>query len=82
MSETVIFHDMPGNISLENGVARIDLYDRQVMRQGQEGEPPYVFSRRLVLPLPALLELHSMLSQVVDRLTEEGVLQSGPSSAE
>ncbi|MDO5536723.1 MAG: hypothetical protein Q4F72_04255 [Desulfovibrionaceae bacterium] len=79
MSNSISFHDMPGNIKVENGVVHIDLYDKQPGNAAQPGEQPsYVFGERLVLSLPAFLQMFQMMSQVAAKLEAEGVLRRVP----
>lgn len=76
MGEKIIFHDMPGNINLENGVVQIDFYDKKPSAAGMNfDENPYAFGCRLVLSLPACLNLYKMLGEIVEKLEKEGVIQ-------
>ena len=71
MHKRVTFHDVPGNIHLENGIVHIDFYDK-TPAQDEQDTPQYCFSERLVLSLPAFLQLHDLMCQVVNRLENEG----------
>ncbi len=76
MDNSIRFYDMPGNVKFQHGVVHIDMYDESPdMGQQQQGAAPsFVFSERITLTLPAFLELHKMMNQVVDSLVQSGVL--------
>ncbi len=76
--EQINFHDMPGRISIENAVVRLDLYDRPLLPQ--ENGPDYVFGERVVLPIPAFVKLYQMMGEVVLKLEAEGVVHRTPAS--
>lgn len=73
-----VYFDMPGNITIVNDVVHIDMFDRN--GDGASGtetahsEPHYVFSGRIVLPLPAFLDLYRKMSKTVGKMEAERVL--------
>ena len=81
MKSLTKFYDMPGNITIENGVARIDMFEKHPEPDSGE-EQKYVFCERVVLTTPGFVELYKMMSQVVNDLEKQGVLtkQAGKTS--
>lgn len=73
-----VYFDMPGNISIVNDVVHIDMFDREDdMASGTEPanpEPFYVFSGRIVLPLPGFLDLYRKMSKMVGQIEAARVL--------
>lgn len=74
MSGFTRFYDMPGNISVEQGLVHIDMYDKRPSSDAAAQESPYVFSERLSLPYQGFTRLYEMIGQVVNTLEEKGVL--------
>ncbi len=68
------YYDIPGNITLEDGVARIDMFDKHPV-QDNDKEQKFVFSERVVLTMPGFIELYRLTSQVVNDLEKQGVLK-------
>ena len=72
-----VYYDMPGKIHLENGVAIIDMYERiQVGDHAPSKEPDYLYSERVVLPIPALVELYKMMSKTMGKLEADRLLHT------
>ena len=72
-----VYYDMPGKIHLENGVAIIDMYERiQVDGHAPSTEPDYLYSERVVLPIPALIELYKMMSKTMGKLEADRLLHT------
>lgn len=71
MKSLTKFYDMPGNITIEDGVARIDMFEKHP-DSGEDQK--YVFCERVVLTTPGFIELYKMMSQVVNDLEKQGVL--------
>ena len=73
-----VYYDMPGNISIVNDVVHIDMFDREYeMPSGTDpadAEPYFVFSGRIVLPLPGFLDLYRKMSKAVGKIEAERVL--------
>ncbi len=73
-----VYYDMPGNITIENDVVRIDMFDREdEMPSGPDAadaEPYFVFSGRIVLPLPAFLDLYRKMSKMVGQIEATRIL--------
>ena len=73
-----VYFDMPGNISIVTDVVHIDMFDRDdEMPSGPDmadAEPYYVFSGRIVLPLPAFLDLYRKMSRMVGQMEAARVL--------
>ena len=81
MKSLTKFYDLPGNITIEDGVARIDMFAKHPV-QDSDKEQKYVFCERVVLTTPGFVELYKMMSQVVNDLEKQGVLtkQAGKTS--
>ena len=81
MKSLTKFYDMPGNFSLEDGVARIDMFAKHPV-QDSDKEQKYVFCERVVLTMPGFVELYRLMSLTVRDLEEQGALvkQSAKSS--
>ena len=73
MKSPTKYYDMPGNITLGDGVARIDMFDKHPV-QDNDKEQKYVFSERVVLTMPGFIELDRLISQVVNDLEKQGAL--------
>ncbi len=73
-----VYYDMPGNIEIVNDVVHIDMFDRDdEMPAGpaqSDAEPYYVFSGRIVLPLPAFLDLYRKMSKAIGQMEAARVL--------
>ncbi len=72
-----VYFDMPGNITIINDVVHIDMFDRNGDSAGPElahSEPCYVFSGRIVLPLPGFLELYLKMSKIVGKMEATRIL--------
>jgi hypothetical protein len=70
-----LFADRMGNISISDGVARLDFMR---LETGDDGKPVLKPGVRLVLPASALMQMHAML----EKLREEIAKQSTPPSAD
>lgn len=73
MKSLTKFYDMPGNITLGDGVARIDMFAKHPV-QDSDKEQKYVFCERVVLTMPGFVELYRLMSQVVNELEAQGAL--------
>lgn len=65
------FTDGIGNITLIDGIVRIDLVE---LRTGADNKPVPTHSATLAMPLPGFLRAVDQMNQVVNRLVEQGVL--------
>lgn len=65
------FTDGIGNITLIDGIVRLDLVD---LRTGADNKPAPTHSATLAMPLPGFLRAVDQMNQVVSRLVEQGVL--------
>jgi hypothetical protein len=80
MSSFTRFYDMPGNIRIENGIVHIDMFDK---KPGDDKEQVYAFSERIALSVQGFMRMYEMMSQVVSKLEEQGVLtRSKPAAKE
>ncbi len=73
-----VYYDMPGNITIVNDVVHIDMFDREYEvpagTDPADAEPYFVFSGRIVLPLPGFLDLYRKMSKTVGKIEAERVL--------
>ncbi len=73
MNSLTKFYDLPGNITLGDGVARIDMFDKHPV-QDNDKEQKFVFSERIVLTMPGFIELYRLVSQAMRDLEKQGAL--------
>lgn len=85
------FHDAVGNLSVANGVARLDFYDEAPSPEtagrtaGQPGStdqnaPHYMLAQRVAMPIPALVQLYAMFGEVMIQLEKQGLISRTPMS--
>lgn len=74
MSGFTRFYDMPGNISVEQGLVHIDMFDKRPSSDAAAQESPYIFSERLSMSYQGFKRLYEMIGQVVNTLEQKGVL--------
>lgn len=80
MQSTPLFIDGVGNISLVDGVVRMDLVE---LAPGQAGKPTPTKIGSLAMTLPGFLRTADQVNQVLNKLVEQGVLKRNePNAAE
>jgi hypothetical protein len=82
--QDIIYADLIGDISLGNGVVRLDLYSERPQPTGPDGvQPPppqFEMRARLILPLPGLLKAYPLFDALREHLESQGIKIS-PSTA-
>lgn len=73
MNSVTKFYDLPGNITVNNGVVHIDMFDKHPV-QDSDKEQKFVFCERVVLTMPGFIDLYQMMTQVVKELEKQGAL--------
>ncbi len=73
MNSLTKFYDLPGNITVNNGVVHIDMFDKHPV-QDSDKDQKFVFCERVVLTMPGFIELYQMMKKVVNELEEQGAL--------
>ncbi len=73
MESLTRFYDLPGNITVNNGVVHIDMFDKHPV-QDSDKEQKFVFSESIVLTMPGFIELYQTMSKVVKDLEKKGAL--------
>ncbi|MEO5347355.1 MAG: hypothetical protein H7834_13415 [Magnetococcus sp. YQC-9] len=77
MSVNEIFCDTFGNIVVTGNIVRIELATLDPT-QSDQNNPKLETRSRLIMPLDGFLRSFGMSKQVVDKLTEAGVLRRAP----
>ena len=76
--DPIIYTDVIGNISVSNGMLRMDLYTEVPVPAGQQKEPgappKYVVNRQLVMPLTGFLQSYTLFHGIVQQLEKEGAI--------
>ncbi|MDL2210086.1 hypothetical protein LJC26_04705 [Desulfovibrio sp. OttesenSCG-928-O18] len=84
--DSIFFADIIGNVSVSNGLLRMDLYNEVPLAPGQQREqgtpPQYVCSKQVVLPLTAFLQAYSMFGNIVKQLEQTGAISITPAQAD
>jgi hypothetical protein len=72
----IVYADLIGDISLANGVVRLDLYtERSQPPEGaaQPAPPQFEARTRLVVPLPGFLKAYPLLDALRRHLESQGI---------
>lgn len=78
MRSTPVFIDGVGNISLVDGVVRMDLLE---LAPGEAGKPTPAKIGSLAMTLPGFLRTADQVNQVLNKLVEQGVLKRNEAPA-
>ena len=73
--ERELYADGFGDISVANGVVRMDLVARSMTRVDADGNPTMELRQRVVMPLDGFAQGLRALEQLVRQLVDAGVLQ-------
>lgn len=71
-----IYADGISNMTLIDGIVRIDLVNVISVEKGKE--PDIEPTGRLALSLPALLRMHDQLTKIIDKMVADGILTRNP----
>ncbi len=71
-----IYADGIANMTLIDGVVRIDLVNVISVEKGKEPDIQPV--GRLALSMPALIRTHDQLTQMIDKMVADGILTRNP----
>lgn len=74
-----IYADGIANMTLIDGVIRIDLVN--IASREKDKEPDIEQVARLALSLPALLRTHDQLTRIIDKMVADGILTKNPPTA-
>jgi hypothetical protein len=74
-----IYADGIANMTLVDGVVRLDLINVTSVEQGKE--PNVETVGRLALSLPALIRVQDQLSKMIDKMVQDGILTKNPPPA-
>lgn len=83
--EPTVYADVIGNIAINNGMVRMDLYEEAL--PGPAGTAPgsgrdeparYMFSRRLVMPLAGFVQSFPLMFDLIKKLEEHGAIEVTP----
>lgn len=72
-----LFADRLGNISISDGVARLDFMR---IENGADGKPVLKPGARLVLPAGALMQMHAMLDKLREEIAKQSATQTPEST--
>jgi hypothetical protein len=75
-----IFVDGIGNISVQAGLARIELMGLQKL-PSEGTSPAFDVSERLAMSLETLLRMHGALSEIVNQMESKGLIKKNADGA-
>lgn len=73
-----IFADGLMNISVQEGIVRIDFFQLSPTERDAEGKPARVFSHRLLLSLQGFLQTGSAIDQLITQMEQRGLVKRRP----
>lgn len=76
------FCDGVMDISITNGVVRVDFFNYTNGERDKNGNPPREFSHQTVLTPEAFLQTYTAFDQMVNELVERGLLSRQDQAAE
>ena len=70
-----VFADGIGDISLSNGMVRIDLISLSAQQKEEDGKPVFEFKQRIVLPAEGFLRSFHIQERWIQQLVDEGIIK-------
>jgi hypothetical protein len=76
-----IFVDGVGNINVTGNIVRIDLVALQPQLKGENGEPVFASTQRIVMPLEGFMSAVELQQNIIQQLIQNGVLTVNQAAA-
>jgi len=70
-----VYADAVGDLTVTGGIVRLDLVSLSPGAQADDKQSNLVFRQRVVLPLEGFLRSYGLMTQLVEKLSRDGVVQ-------
>ena len=82
MNEQQIYADGVENISVVDGIVRVDYFRYSPFQSDAEGKPAREFARRVLMSPQSFLRTYNAMNRIVEQLENRGVIERAAAAEE